>query len=293
MAYLGVVGIGKGRGALGHVFLLVKNSDQPFLLADVYQYNISSKDGTPFSPTNGIAKSNNLVFSLKKQKFLELHTTYTSSENRIISLYELTLNEKEVIKLIGLLDIDQKNLSFPAQHPYGIYNNCVTRPIELINLVVDSSRQIEYIGKGHLFIRDQADFVPALQGALLNRLPFIIGATLQKHPISKGLTRNYESKSTRMARFFTAIHKDLESMQTVCGWSPKIMDSLEIYLSLYVTEPGTYGFEPLLTLSRACPESQVAFKNVILNLYQLVDGKHKQARKQLYDFINQKPEFSQ
>ncbi len=286
-AYFGVVGIGKGNGVLGHSFLLVKDARQPYLVGDVYQYNISGKSGQAISPADVLGNTSNLIFSLKHQKFLQIFGHYTAGENRIIALYELDLSDKEVNELMALLNHDLVDLKFPDKHQYGIYNNCVTRPIELLNSIVDGSRKIDYLGQENVFSREGIGILASIRGALLNRLPFILANTLEHHPISKGRVQLYESKTTQTARFFSSIRTDLTKMKDQCGWNLTTKNTLELYLMLFLTEPERYGIEPVLKLVQSCDSAIHIFTSTILKLYQVMDDKNEIGKQKLYELTSQ------
>src|ERR1700677_4011663 len=103
--YWGVVSPGRGQGALGHGFLLFKNSDEPFITGDVYQYNV-----TIDSEKKIIEQALNLT--LKLEKFYLILAEYTLIENRNVTLYELNLSQDEAVHLLDLLKMDLNNPHF-------------------------------------------------------------------------------------------------------------------------------------------------------------------------------------
>ncbi|MBK9037818.1 MAG: DUF4105 domain-containing protein [Bdellovibrionales bacterium] len=287
VAYWGIVGIGRGNGVLGHSFLLVKERNQPFLIGDVYQYNISAKDGKALSPADVMANTGNLIFSLKQQKFLQIFNYYTSAENRIVALYELDMNEREVNDLASLLQADMADLKFPENHQYGLYNNCVTRPVELINRIVDGRRRIDYLGSNNASVREGSGILASIRGSILNRLPFFIANTLENHPISKGRVQLYESRTTRTARFFSSIKSDITKMGGECRWSRQTRDALEMYTILFLTEPNRYLLDPVIKLVNSCSAAQSVFAGTVLKLYQVMDDKYEAEKQKLYEIANQ------
>jgi hypothetical protein len=141
-AYIGIVGVGKGAGTLGHLFILIHNNDKEssILTADGYNYTVhlDKEQQTPLYLVN-LEKFN---FYPEKTSFYNIYYYYTKIENRTISLFKLKLDEKSINKLVELLDKDLTSDNFSRQDIYGFNNNCVTRPIELINKVVSPDLQI-------------------------------------------------------------------------------------------------------------------------------------------------------
>ncbi len=287
VAFWGVVGIGRGNGVLGHSFLLVKEGNQPFLIGDVYQYNISARDGKALSPADVMANTGNLIFSLKQQKFLHIINYYTFAENRIVALYELDMNEREVNDLIALLQFDMADLNFPANHQYGLFNNCVTRPLELINRIVDGRRRIDHLGSNRASVREGSGILATIRGAIWNRLPFFIADTLENHPISRGRVQLYESRTTRTARFFSSIKSDIVRMGGECQWSRQTRDAVEMYTILFLTEPNRYLLDPVSNLVNSCSAAQSVFVGIVEKLYQLMDDKFAAKKQKLYEMANQ------
>jgi hypothetical protein len=288
-AYMGIVGAGRGNGILGHSFLLIKDTAQPYLVGDVYQYNIAGKNGLPPSPAD--LATNNFNFSLSQNKFMQIFSSYTDGENRIIALYELNLNASEVDELLVLLKKDKADVHFGENHEYGPYNNCVTRPLELINSIVGNDRKIEYFGKDDVAARDAIGILDSLQGAILNRLPFYIANTLENHPISKGRSQLYENRTTRMARYFNSIHSDVQQMASSCSWKSSTQTTVELYLLLFLTEPQRYSIDPVVKLTDSCAASLPLFKNTLLKLYQVMETKNEEAKQKLYDLIGKMGAF--
>jgi hypothetical protein len=287
VAYWGVVGIGRGNGVLGHAFLLIKERQQPFLIGDVYQYNISTKDGKALSPADVVGDVGNLIFSLKQQKFLQIFNYYTSGENRIIALYELNLSENEVGDLVQLLQNDKADLKFPEKHQYGLYNNCVTRPLELLNQIVDSSRKIDYLGRDEASVREGSGILASIRGAVLNRFPFYIASTMEKHPISKGRSQLYESRTAQVARFFSSIRSDIGQMAATCNWREPTKNAFELYTVLFLSEPEKYSLDPVVRLVNSCSAAPSVFSQTVLKLYQIMDNKHEAGKQMLYELSSQ------
>lgn len=277
-AYWGSISPGRGAGVLGHGFLLFKEEGMPFLLGDVYQYNV-----TIDSEKN--LKIKNVNLTLKEEKFYLIVSYYTFIENRDVYLYKLNLSQQETLRLVELLKMDLNNPNFGPEHPYGWENNCVARPIELINQVVDSKRRIEFLDDRELFYSRVNGIQKTISDPILNRLPFYFSQTLENHPVSAGLATHYDRKTIFQARFLADALSQVDLMAANCHWDSSIKKATELYFALFLKTAGRLNLQPIIDLSRSCPESKPPLIRSLVDLYEALPPESNQGRGDIYKTI--------
>lgn len=288
-AFLALVGTGAGNGILGHSFLVFKDSNQPYFVADAYQYNISRKDGRALA-VDDVTRPEQLNFGLVKQMFVDLFSAY-SSQNRMITLYGLNLTDVETNQLLGLLKQDFEDKNFSDRHPYGIYNNCVTRSIDLINAVVPESKKISILTQYDLMRNSKESILTGSLGAVLNRLPFVLASVLEKHPISLGRKQVYDGVWAQKAGLFSAARQDVDLMASNCSWNPEIKSIWERYTVLALKDSNQFQLEPMLKFANSCEVAKPHLKNWLLKIYRLIPESQNETRTKVYQWTSKLSEI--
>jgi uncharacterized protein DUF4105 len=280
--YWGFVSTGSGVGVLGHGFLLFKSENTPLLLGDAYQYNfdINVPEFGHLSPPS----YDQIKFVALKQEFYELLLDYSIGEDRSVRLYELNLNEEERGHLLKLVTSDLRNPDFAKEHTYGFDENCISRPIQLLNQVVSPNKKIAYLGPNGAASHSYNPF-KILSDPILNRIPFYIGQTLENHPISKGPVKYYEGKSIRQAQFLSETFQDVHKMTALCHWALKTERTIDLFLILYI-KGDPVDLNNLVQLARSCPDSKPILAGALAVLYQGVEPDQAKSRTQIYKVVN-------
>ncbi len=279
-AFWGVVSTGKGAGVLGHGFLLFKNQDEPFLTGDSYQYTVSIN-------SSKILAAKDIKLTLKEQKFYSLLSFYNYVDDRSIYLYRLNLSPNEITQLLILLNMDLNNPNFGAEHPYGLENNCVGRPVELINRIVGPDRRIEYLANRELIFSHSLNLVKMVSDPFLNHLPFYLARTLEHHPISEGLVKVYDKESLLQTDFLGDALAQMDKLAEKCGWKKPTQKTISLYLALFLKSQSPVDLEPLIGLARTCGAQAGELNRTLVDLYEGLPPDANEGRKTLYEKLKE------
>ncbi len=265
-AYLGVVGAGAGRGSFGHVITVIQEENQSLFASKTYQYNVIVSTDPKADLDLGLHVS--------KTVFFELYFYYTEMEDRSVYLYQLNLSQSEIDAFEKGVEGDFESKDFAKGHRYGLNNNCAARPVAVLNEIVDPSRRISMATDEKVTIGGGTSYRTELAGLALNRFPFYLAHTLEKHPISKGRVRDLESRSIRELRIFSEIDRELSETTPACGWDENIADAVRSATFLFIRQPTAENISFLSHLPDRCPQATAGWRRILLLTYNLVPDRN-------------------
>jgi hypothetical protein len=293
--WLGFVGPGQSTALLGHAFILVSKTNQSVFNSTAYNYGllISAQSGDPLAEVlrYQIGLSDKVKFKPEKISFSDLYSIYSVSENRTITIVELSLTADEASKLIQTLEADMNDPLFPEREKYELVsNNCLTYVIKLINKNVDQEKQIQMSGVAELF-SPTIDFLKNPSYSLFSRFPLFLSRHLFSQPISTGKVEYFASRSQKENQFYRSeFQATFERLAQCISWDSKTTELIEKMLMLQKNLKNGQSVEfisQLINSKEKCSENVTLWKRFLTNYNNIIPQSKLEFKRRIYQLKNE------
>lgn len=293
-AWFGLAGSGDGLGVLGHAFVVFHEPGQEFLEADAYSYRVELTDPTGFSELLdlGLARiglRGDVRFVAEKKTLGEYVLEYSGKQERDLRLFALKLTEQEVRAFEARLLVDVTNQAFAQNARFDAWsNNCLTRPIDHLNSVVDENRRIYLSQLGDKYLPSK-EFLESPGAAILARMPTYLPVLMSKHPISANRRMEFgRAIRHRATVYLRELQPALIRVAKCRSWNDEFTTAVDSYLLYAARHPDVRVAAALNELAplASCKADATAWTDLMRAFNNMLDKDHPlDVRKEVQKFI--------